>query len=323
MNPLTIWSNADLEPDALEALKAGTASHRLVMSGTQTGNLSAGGPSPELVGASIAFGQPDPAQLVELDSVKWVHITSAGYTRYDRSDLRHAVADRHGAFTNSSSVFDEPCAQHLLAFMLSQARQLPASIVNQSGPRGWPYAQLRPATRLLQNETVLIFGYGAIARRLVALLEPFHLTIIGVRRTPNGTEGIPVHSMEEANKLIPIADHIVNILPASPSTDLFFDAARFGLAKQGAVFYNVGRGTTVDQIALCDALEKGKLGAAYLDVTEPEPLPSDHPLWAAPNCVITPHTAGGHAGESLRVVEHFLSNLRRFEAGQPLADRVF
>jgi phosphoglycerate dehydrogenase-like enzyme len=88
------------------------------------------------------------------------------------------------------------------------------------------------------------------------------------------------------------------------------------------VFLNIGRGTTVDQDALVSALTGGVMAAAYLDVTEPEPLPADHPLWAAPNCIITPHSAGGHVDEPARLVAHFLDNLTRFRAGQPLRDRV-
>jgi phosphoglycerate dehydrogenase-like enzyme len=92
--------------------------------------------------------------------------------------------------------------------------------------------------------------------------------------------------------------------------------------RKGAIFYNIGRGNTVDQAALLTALQGGHLGAALLDVTEPEPLPPDHPLWSLPNCVITPHMAGGHSSEQERLVDHFLENLRRFERGEPLHDRV-
>jgi phosphoglycerate dehydrogenase-like enzyme len=92
--------------------------------------------------------------------------------------------------------------------------------------------------------------------------------------------------------------------------------------KPGAVFYNIGRGTTVDQVALIAALKAGPLSAAYLDVTDPEPLPPNHPLWTAPNCWITPHTAGGHDDEFGRLAGHFLQNLGRFGRGETLADRV-
>jgi phosphoglycerate dehydrogenase-like enzyme len=92
--------------------------------------------------------------------------------------------------------------------------------------------------------------------------------------------------------------------------------------KTGAIFYNIGRGSTVVQGDLLEALLKNKLQAAYLDVTDPEPLPPEHPLWLAANCHITPHTAGGHEGEFREVVRHFLENLRRFENGMPLIDRI-
>jgi phosphoglycerate dehydrogenase-like enzyme len=97
---------------------------------------------------------------------------------------------------------------------------------------------------------------------------------------------------------------------------------RFAVVKPGARFYNIGRGTTVDQDALLRVLESGTLALAYLDVTDPEPLPSEHPLWTAPNCYITPHTAGGHKGEFERLVQHFLGNLRLFEQDEALRGQV-
>ncbi len=92
--------------------------------------------------------------------------------------------------------------------------------------------------------------------------------------------------------------------------------------KPEAIFYNIGRGTTVDQTALLSALESRRIAGAYLDVTEPEPLPIEHPLWSTPNCYITPHMAGGHATEFLRLVDHFLDNLQRFETREQLKDQV-
>jgi phosphoglycerate dehydrogenase-like enzyme len=114
----------------------------------------------------------------------------------------------------------------------------------------------------------------------------------------------------------------VNILPDNPETKAFLSAARFGEMKPGATVYNIGRGTTVDQDALVTALRAGHLRAAYLDVTDPEPLPADHPLWNTPNCYITPHTAGGFDTEQEALVSHFLANLERFTAGVGLRDRV-
>jgi phosphoglycerate dehydrogenase-like enzyme len=115
---------------------------------------------------------------------------------------------------------------------------------------------------------------------------------------------------------------VLDLLPGNAQTTRFFDGDRLGACKPGALFYNIGRGTTVDQDALIAALTGGPLAAAYLDVTDPEPLPPTHPLWTTPNCFITPHTAGGHRDENRRLVEHFLANLPRHLQGQALLDRV-
>ncbi|HWA83798.1 MAG TPA: D-2-hydroxyacid dehydrogenase, partial [Fimbriimonadaceae bacterium] len=229
---------------------------------------------------------------------------------------------RGAVLTNSSSVFDEPCAQHLLAFMLAQARQLPQALSEQIRTQDWAYERLRPRTRLLQDQTVLLVGFGAIARRLAELLQPFHLNVLAVRRQPRGDEPIPVHPIRDLMELLPEADHVVNALPSNPFTDGLIDEACFAAMKPGAILYNIGRGTTVDQTALIRAIESGLLDAAYLDVVDPEPLPAGHPLWTAPNCWITPHIGGGHTLEYPRLVAHFLGNLRLFEAGEPLLDRI-
>jgi phosphoglycerate dehydrogenase-like enzyme len=114
---------------------------------------------------------------------------------------------------------------------------------------------------------------------------------------------------------------VISILPENADSIHFISTERLGWMKPGAIFYNIGRGTTVDQQALFESLRSGHLGAAWLDVTDPEPLPDDHPLWTVPNC-ITPHTAGGHGDESETLVRHFLENLNRLLEDLPLRDRV-
>jgi len=322
MANLTIWCNADLSESASGILAAGVGSHQLLLSDQRTGNLAAGGPDPLLQKADIAFGQPDPKQVIQLANLRWVHLSSAGFTRYDRPDVFEALRLHGAVLTNSSHVFDEPCAQHLLAFMLAEARQLPRCLENQSGPRGWPIERIRPQCRLLLGQSAVLLGLGAIARRLIELLAPLRMDLSGVRRNPRGDEPIPVYPLEHLPRLLPTADHVVNVLPASSSTTRLIGAEQFAAMKAGAVFYNIGRGVTVDQPALLAALRSGRLAAAYLDVTDPEPPPPDDPIWSAPNCWITPHIAGGHHDESDRIVRHFLENLGRFEAGSPLLDRI-
>jgi phosphoglycerate dehydrogenase-like enzyme len=327
-NSQTIWCNAKFTAQATLLLRDGVAraGHRLVESSTPpTGNLASGGADPDLEGADIALGQPDPQQVMRLPRLKWVHLTSAGYTRYDRDDLKAAFRARGAALTNSSMVYAEPCAQHALAMLLGVARRLPHCVVDQQTARSWHAAEHRIRSHVLgPGGTVLIVGYGAIGRRLVELLRPFGMNVICVRRRPTGDEGSDVKVVpdSEIERVLPLADYVVNILPENPDTVGFFNDTRLWGIQSQAVFINIGRGTTVDQRALLRALRKNHLAAAYLDVTDPEPLPPEHPLWTAPNCFITPHTAGGREDEFDRLVQHFLDNLHRLDRGEPLVDRI-
>jgi phosphoglycerate dehydrogenase-like enzyme len=323
MEPLVIWSNAKLDDAARAALTEGTRAHRLVFAGG--GPVApAGRGDPALGEADVAFGQPAPAQLLATPRLRFIQLNSAGYGPYDRDDLRRALAARGARLTKSSLVYDEACAEHVLAFMLASARGLDAAFANASGPRAWPQQAMRARARRLDGQSVVLVGFGSIARRLVELLAPLRVKITGVRRRVAGDEPVPTFAWAtpEASAALAAADHVVDLLPGNAGTTRAFDAAVLGALAPGAVFYNIGRGTTVDQQALRAALVEGRLGGAYLDVTDPEPLPPDDPLWTTPNCLVTPHAAGGHADESVRLVRHFLENLARLEAGRPLLDEV-
>ena len=320
--PLTIWCNPQVSEAARNLLIGGTKPHRLVFSSVATYNLDAGPPDPALLEADVAFGQPDPQTVMQAQRLRWVHLTSAGYARYDTPEFRDALAARGAILTNSSQVYAEPCAEHLFAFMLAHARQLMWTYNMQLTERSWKTEPLRVASRLLTGQSMLLLGYGAIARRLVELVQPFGMTITAVRRHRIGDETVRTIGEDDVEGALREADHVVNTLPEGDATRHFMNAARFAAMKRGAIFYNVGRGSTVDQEALLAAMQQEQLGAAYLDVTVPEPLPPEHPLWTVPRCYITPHTAGGHSDEHERFVAHFTANLSRFTAGEPLVDRV-
>jgi phosphoglycerate dehydrogenase-like enzyme len=321
--PLTIWTNTQFADDVTRALHERLAPHRLVYAqAVNASNLAAAPLDAALAEADIAFGQPDAKQIQTTPRLRWVHLTSAGYTAYDNDAVRQALQARGARLTNSSDVYDEPCAQHVVAMMLALTRQLPAALQRQSTDHDWPQAELRERSRLLNGETAVLVGYGAIARRVSELLAPFEMNLIGVRRTIKGDESIRVVTFNQLDEVLAQADHVLNILPANDSTLNLFDAARFAQCKRGAWFYNIGRGVTVNQADLIAALNSGQFGAAYLDVTEPEPLPPLHPLWKAPNCYITPHTAGGDAREFWHVIEHFLTNLQRFVNDEPLRNQI-
>ena len=320
---LTIWTNAKFPDEVLSSLAASVAPHRLIYAGeTNRSSLAAAPVDSQLAAADIAFGQPDAEQAMRLDNLKWIHLTSAGYTAYDRDDFKTALRARGAMLTTSSGVYDDPCAQHALAMMMAFARRLPESLETQFGDRAWHWTRRRSESFLLNGQTALLFGFGAIAIRLCELLAPFRMNLIGVRRSVKGDEPVRIITGGQVAEFLPQADHVINLLPGNQSTMRYFDEGRFRQMKPGAIFYNIGRGSTVDQEALLAALERGSLAGAYLDVTTPEPLPPDHPLWGAPNCFITPHSAGGQVREQHDLVEHFLENLRRFVGGRELLDRI-
>ena len=309
----------------MQLLQEGTHGHRVVFSEVRTtSSLAAAGADAALAGADVAFGQPDAGQVMRSSKLQWVHLTSAGYTRYDSVEFRHAAAARGMPLTNSSSVYAEPCAEHVFSFMLANARRLDIARDIQRGDRSWPTLPIREKSRLLLGQNALLLGFGAIGRRLAELLAPFSMKLEALRRRPvgNENESIRVITAGKLAAALAVADHVINILPDNAQTRGFVTARMFDAMKPGAVFYNIGRGTTIDQEALIERLRSGRLGAAWLDVTEPEPLPPDHPLWRAPNCFITPHTAGGHDTEFERLARHFLDNLALFTAGRELIDMV-
>jgi phosphoglycerate dehydrogenase-like enzyme len=322
---LTVWTNHGFLPHALELFQHGLAAagHRLINSPKSSASvLAAGAADPMLAEADVAFGQPDVADVMRLARLRWVALSTAGYTRYDRGDFRAALQQRGTPVTSASAVFADPCAQQMLAAMLALARNLPEQLRNQDGPRAWRYLEDRFTNTVLTGQPVLLLGFGAIGRRLAELLAPFGGRVTAYRRTPRGDEGVAVVTDDGLPAALAAADHVVNLLPDSPATRQFMNARRFAQMRSGARFYNVGRGTTVDQAALIAALQSGQVGGAYLDVMEPEPLPPEHPLWDAPNCYLTCHIGGGTGDQDVKLARHFLENLRRFENNEPLVDQV-
>ncbi len=323
MAKLRILVDLVMPADALALLKEGTGGQELVTPQRPAASVMGKGErDPSFETADVAFGQPDPHAILESKRLRWVHISSSGITRYDTAEFRAALAQRQIALSNSASVYNEPCAVHVLSFMLAQARKLPLGLKTRAAGGTAEWHAVRGACRVLRGETVVIVGCGAIANRLVELLRPFSMNVLAYRRKPLGNEPVPILTGAELGPALARADHVVDLLPASGSTRHFFDAPRFASCKRGAIFYNIGRGATVDHEALLQALRAGRVAAAWLDVTEPEPLPDNHPLRSEPNCYITPHVAGGHAEEARNLVRHFLANLDRFVRGEPLLDRV-
>jgi phosphoglycerate dehydrogenase-like enzyme len=317
MNRLKIFSDSPLTERATSLLVEGVAPHDIIFPGQVSASvLREAAPDPALTGADIAFGQPQVAGILASTSLRWVHITSAGFTRYDTPEFRAAVAARGLQVTNSSSVYARPCAEHTLSFMLAQSRGLPRALATSCPNGSNLWNQLRENAVSLHDQSVLILGYGSIAAELI------RVRITALRRNPRGDEPVPIVTPANLAAALAESDHVVNVLPDNAGTRRWMSGPQFGAMKAGAVFYNIGRGATVDQDALLAALRSGRLGAAWLDVTDPEPLPANHPLWSEPRCFITPHIAGGHRNEAESLVRHFLGNFRNYLEHGPLRDRI-
>lgn len=323
MNSLKIFSDPQMSEAAAAMLRDTLAPHEVIVPQNRPASvLSAPEPDPAFPLADIAFGQPDVESIRQSKQLKWVQISSAGFTRYDTPEFRAMASERGLMVTNSSSVYAQACADHVFSFMLAQSRRLPEGIRSQAANASTEWLDLRGTSRSLRGQSVVILGFGVIASELVKLLAPYEMKITAMRRTPRGDEGVPTVSLEDLPAALATADHVINILPDNPASRHFIDAARLSQMKPGVIFHNIGRGTTVNQDDLLESLRSGHLGAAWLDVTEPEPLPADHPLRGEPNCYITPHTAGGYSGETDALIGHFLDNFRRYLNGEPLRDRI-
>jgi phosphoglycerate dehydrogenase-like enzyme len=323
MPTLRIFCDAHFHGSASSLLQTGVGAHKLILPEQRGTSVLSTAPTDAAISqADIAFGQPEAASVLQATSLRWLQLTSAGFTRYDTPEFRAAAQARGLVVTNSSSVYSEPCAEHAFSFMMAQARKLPEALGKNYASSSPEWTYLRENSVCLLHQRVVVLGYGTIAARLIELLAPFHMQITAMRRKPRGDEGVATVTPENLASALATADHVVSILPENADSRGFISAGRLAQMKRGAIFYNIGRGATVDQPALVESLNSGHLGAAWLDVTDPEPLPENHPLLSVPRCFITPHTAGGHENESETLVRHFLGNLERFAQGAPVRDRV-
>jgi phosphoglycerate dehydrogenase-like enzyme len=215
-------------------------------------------------------------------------------------------------------VHDASVSEWVVAVILAMRRRLPEFGVLQRRSE-WVHDMARPDLFSnhpiddLEGRTVLVLGYGSIGKALASRLTAFGARVVGVAQHARQDAVTP----ESLPRLLPDADVVVDLLPLTPETRNFVDAKFFSQMKSGAIFVNAGRGGTVDTDALLDALRTDRIRAA-LDVTDPEPLPADHPLWKEPNVLITPHIAGTVARWEHRAYRFAGEQIRRYAAGEPM-----
>jgi len=260
-----------------------------------------------------------PEQVAAAQRLKWVQTFGAGVewlltpTLQRREDL---------VVTNASGIHAQPIAEHVFGLMLMFARQLHLA-TRQQAARKWDGAQLQAGVTTLSGATLGIVGLGAIGRKIAAIAGAFGMRVIAVKRTAESAPGVErVFGPAQLVPFLKEAEYIVNTLPLTPQTRGYFGIPQFAAMRSDAVFVNIGRGATVQTEALLRALQSGCIAGAALDVTDPEPLPANHPLWAMDNVILTPHYAGAHPGYVQRASAIFLENLARFVAGDALTNVV-
>jgi phosphoglycerate dehydrogenase-like enzyme len=248
-------------------------------------------------------------------TVKWMHFISAGREGYEELGWPPGVVVTYAGGGVSPAV-----AEHAMALMLALARRVPDMLQIVMARRAWDRTLIAPKARALEGGTLAIVGYGHIGRELAKRARAFDMRVLAIARTPQPDplleEALPLSSLHIGLRR---ADVVAVSIALTPETTHLMDDAAFAACKPGALIINVSRGPVLDQKALVRALQTGHLGGAAVDVSDPEPLPPDDPLWTCPNVIVSPHFAGSGSPRSIeRLAAGVADNLRRFMAGQPL-----
>lgn len=254
--------------------------------------------------------------------LRWIQVLSAGVDRYGFAALRESEI----VLTNAKIIQGPNVADQAMALLLALTRQVHRAV--ELGPKhGWRATRekLRQGKTIeLADKLALVVGYGGIGSAIADRAHGFGMRVEAVNRSLDKPhpKWLKLHPSSALLQVLPRADVVILAVPLTAETTKMFDAEAFAAMKDGSYLINIARGKVVDTQALVAALKSGKLAGAGLDVTEPEPLPDDHPLWTLENVVVTPHMGGTSDRVASRRMELVRENLRAFVDGKPLRNVV-
>ena len=249
--------------------------------------------------------------------LRWIQLGGAGADWL----LRAGAFPPGVRLTNSRGVAAQPIAEWVLTYCLMHAKRMPFFMARQ---REGVWRRTEATT--LRGATVAVIGLGAIGTEVARLCQAFGARVIATRRSARPGDTAPhcdaLYPAAALDTVLAEADYVAICVPLTPETRRFFGAAQFAAMRPTAALVNIGRGGTVDHDALAAALRAGEIAAAYLDVTDPEPLPDGHPLWGAPNLFVTPHVTGLFPNYVAHAARVFTRNLRHYFHGEALENLV-
>jgi phosphoglycerate dehydrogenase-like enzyme len=267
--------------------------------------------------AEIIFGWPGAEDVRAAENLRWIHLPSAGADNYTNGEV---ILPKQVILTTSSGVYGLPIAEHVLAMILSYNRSLQDYAYHKE-QKLWKGIG---KTRDFFGSTIGIIGLGDIGSEVAKRAKALGARVLAVKRTRSEPPEYvdELYCTQELEEVLVQSDYVVLALPNTSKTQGIITEERLRKMKPDAFLVNIGRGALVDQEALINALREGWIGGAGLDVTSPEPLPEDSPLWELPNVIITPHMSGISPSNDRRKFDIFYRNLKRFVAGLPMDNVV-
>jgi D-2-hydroxyacid dehydrogenase (NADP+) len=250
--------------------------------------------------------------------LKWIQTTGAGVNGLITPELQQSDL----IITNAKGIHAQPIAEHMFGMLLMVVRRL-GEAWDQQKTRQWKGYDFGSNLGILSGKTLGLLGVGAIGGMSARVGKAFGMRVIGMRRTAAPHPDVDdMFSLDAPDEFYAQSDVIMNSAPLTERSHKMLSWEQFAQMKPGVIVINAGRGPTIDTEALMAALREGKVGAALLDVTDPEPLPEDHPLWTMENVFITPHYGGAHPNYNQRSGAIFLENLRRYLRGDEMINLV-